>query len=297
MRTSRAWRFWLEDEEREMVALNGEHGIFLDDVSGLGIEENVSFGAVANGFFTNMKAVRGKQNTISGALYFLGVNPEENYRQLLGWMLAARELRLVYMPPFRADRYRRRVQLVSLEKGDRESPVRLKTRLRVAAMSPWALSDTMTATYEQTGSAPFRVGVNQVGVDRLSSGCEYRYTVTVRPRGHLPASFGVKVSTSGRITDPVISVVGKKTGTEYGRCALTCTITSGAVLELSSEPGACYVREWQGTTERDLLQYADLRYDPFPLLPLTEPCEVALRSSTVINGEMTVTARQYVRSV
>lgn len=120
--------------------------------------------------------------------------------------------------------------------------------------------------------------------------------IIVQPKGHLPSS--MHLTYSGVATAPTIYVIGVKTGTEYGRCALDASIGADERLEYSTNELDAYVRKVSSNgVITDLLNAADLRYEVFPQLPTTEDCRVMLTSESAISGTLAVEVQRYMRGV
>lgn len=304
MAVKRYRRFWLEDQDGELVSLNGENRIWFSEPEGMGFEDDAKYAGNNGGFFLRSGSGGDRQATPGFKLVFTGPDPYRDYRFLMDWALGAKELLLVYMPGKQTDAFRRRVELVSVGKGELNGVGWLECPVSLAVLTPWFTTHAEEAEVTASGAEPFRAGVDRAGADRLSSGFEYTSSVTLYPGGHLPAALFLTHSRGTTLAAPVITVTGAVTGREYGRCAVNWTMGSAGTFEYSAEPNNSYVRarvysnrDGRLLAERDLMPYVDLAFEPFPALPTNEPAVITMTTASRREGVMKVTARQYRRTV
>ena len=95
----------------------------------------------------------------------------------------------------------------------------------------------------------------------------------------------------------MLSLVGNRTGTVYGRCSVDAALGPTDTLEYSSMYRNSYirVRHADASTE-DLLDEVDLATDPFFRAPITEPCTFPLSSAATFDGAGVLEVNYYYRS-
>ena len=290
-------RFWLQNESGDIVPLNGEHGVLFDAVTGLGYVEDVKYSGNDSGFYFRNNSAGDKQASISGKMKFDVWNPYLLYREFFDWVMSAKTLVLMYQPARLGDVFTRRVEISSVSKSGLVKGGFLVCPIVFLALTPWVTNTDTKADVQRSDTPPFRVGVGRVDVDRLSDGREYVSSLTIEPTGHVPASF-VLTHTAGTVLSGVqVSVIGKDTGTEYGRLVLDGNVYASEMLEWCTEPNNSYVKAVRADGERDLLDMVDLEFNPFPLLPVNEAVIITMTTSSMRNGSMKVVVNQYRRAV
>ena len=303
-RIKRHFRLRFNEDKDNEADLNAgdELRCFFHEPKGLGLAQDVKHAGNLGGFFQRAEDRGDEQAEISGTLVFVGPDPEKSYRELMERLMNADRAELGYRPgkTFGGEEkteYWRRVDLLSVEKTERERNGWLRCPVKLAAMTPWYNDEDVPMTVAQNKTKPFVVGVSLIGstTDLLSVGNVTGMTGTIAPAGDLPASLWVRVYEAEQIANPRITVTGED-GTEYGQCALKrYTLPAGAELFMSTAPFDAYIR----AGDTDLMSYADLNHDPFPRLPTGQTSTITLSADgeKIEQAEMDVLVRQYYRTV
>ena len=163
-------KFWLENETGDAIPLNGEQGIWLLNVTGLGMSTNSSFANYGNGFYKPVEKDKDPQQTNAGDLYFIdSKDPYMAYRRFADWITQSSELILVYAPS--STQYRRKVQFSSITKEELLTQECIKCPVAFYGLTPWYKITELVISVdgvEETDS-PYIVDVSRVGVLPASS--------------------------------------------------------------------------------------------------------------------------------
>lgn len=295
--------FYLQNELGNRISLNNETGIFLSEPEGLGLEFGDSFADIDEGFFKNVRR-KYAQNVIGGKLLFLK-DPYNSYMDFISWCLAAKSLYFVYKP--KDVEYYIHVEIHSFQKTEINEYGYLEIPIKLSYLSPWYVPSPAVITMIGEDLSPFRFGTDLVPgsrfgdethptVDVLSGSSSESYTSDIHPIGHLPPA--IKLTIKGECTAPIICLTGKRTGIQYGRCAINQTFNVGSTIELSTMYEDSYIKSYDVLgNESDLLPYIDLTTDPFFKVPLTEDCILTITDSGTLNGKVNGYVYYYYRSV
>lgn len=288
-------KFYFSDASGERWPLQGEKGVYFSAPSGLGVSLAPSYADLQRGFFLPVATAAEPQGVPHATLVF--VRPAyPTYRQLVNWLAAAEELELIYCP-YGAEEFHRRVDVQALTKGELDKNAFLSCELSLLARSPWYKAAAVHLDLaSQTTDESLRYDITYT--DDLIYGDDVTSDLsgTLYPEGHIPAA--LSVTFYGGAVSPVISLTGDVTGRLYGACRIDDTVAAGETLLFSSDYLDSYVRKRtaQGATV-DLLDKIDLDGEPFPRLPLTEPCTLSISAEAAISGAADVAVYYYYRSV
>ncbi len=291
-------KFYLSSPAGERFGLNGERSVWLTEPGGLGLELSPGFANARNGFFAAVLADDVPQGAVYGTLVFTGPQPYADYQTLLNWALAAGDgLLLVYEPMLGGEFYRR-VMLTSLTKSEIEAPGWLRCEATFQTLTPWySLSqlrfnltpdgeDENAMIYPWVYSESLYYPVDAAGAQRA----------VLRAGGHIPSALALDYR--GPAVNPTLRLVGANTGADYGRLALTATLSAGDRLEYSSRYLDSYIRRVASDgSVTDLMSLVDLAYEPWLRVPLSEPATFMLTASSSLPGEATVRVYDYFWSV
>ena len=288
-------KFYFSNAFGERWPLQGEKGVYLSEPSGLGVQLSPSFADLQHGFFIPIDDDVEPQSALHAALVF--IRPAyPTYRQLINWLAAAKSLELVYCP-YGSEEFHRRVDVQAVTKSELNKNAFLSCELSLLARSPWFKAAATRLDLEsQTVDESMRYDI--VYADDLIYGEDATSLLsgTLHPDGHIPAA--LSVTFYGGAVSPVISLTGDLTGKLYGACRIDDTIAAGETLLFSSEYVNSFIRKLtaQGVTV-DLLDKIDLNGEPFPRLPITEPCTLSIAADAAISGAADVLVYYYYRSV
>lgn len=280
-------KFYIRDGAGTQYALNGEQFIWLLNPSGLGVSFANSYSDIKQGFFAPLKTDAWNTQSIVCDFGFVK-SAYATYRTFINWLLNASELVIVYQP-FGSELYYRKVKLDYVEKTELMNGVWLSTPASFTCLTPWYKPTTLSVTIQGDVSGameyPFTYDANLV----YASSYNGAYGAELTPAGHLPAA--ITLEYTGAITNPILVLEGKVSGTEYGRCQINATATASLSFSSLYANSYCLV---DGNDATDAISPA---YDPFFHLPVDEPCILKILSGASFNGAAEASVYYYYRSV
>lgn len=211
-------QFWLVADS-VTIPLNGENGVMLCNVSGLGATISTTQAEVADGFYNTYYA-KGKQGSVSGDLAFIG-DAYGLYFQFANTLLTAKKLQLRYTPN-NGTRYMANVSVNYLTKGESYANKSMKCPVSFTLLTPWFTSDNIIGM----GQVPVTEG-GQIGT-------------------------AVRVTTTSGLANPTITLADSN-GT-FAEVTLALTTEAGKTLEYSNLWYDSHIR-YDGD---DVIAYADL---------------------------------------
>lgn len=288
-------KFYFSNASGERWPLQGEKGVYLSEPSGLGVQLSPSYADLQHGFFVTVDTNVEPQGAPRATLVF--TRPAyPTYRQLINWLASAGELELIYCP-YGTEEFHRRVDVQAVTKSELNKNGFLSCELSLLALSPWYKAAATRFDLEsQETDRTMRYNITYTddliyGVDATSA-----LSGTISPEGHIPAA--LSMTFYGGAVSPVISLTGNLTGKLYGACRIADTIAAGETLLFSSDYADSFVRKLTAEgVAVDLLDKIDLNGEPFPRLPLTEPCTLSIAADAAISGAADVLVYHYYRSV
>lgn len=288
-------KFYFSNASGERWPLQGEKGVYLSEPSGLGVQLSPSYADLQHGFFVTVDTNVEPQGAPRATLVF--TRPAyPTYRQLINWLASAGELELIYCP-YGTEEFHRRVDVQAVTKSELNKNGFLSCELSLLALSPWYKAAATRFDLEsQETDRTMRYNITYTddliyGVDATSA-----LSGTISPEGHIPAA--LSVTFYGGAVSPVISLIGNLTGKLYGACRIADTIAAGETLLFSSDYADSFVRKLTAEgVAVDLLDKIDLNGEPFPRLPLTEPCTLSIAADAAISGAADVLVYYYYRSI
>lgn len=211
-------QFWLV-ADGDTIPLNGENGVMLCNVSGLGATISTTQAEVADGFY-NTYYSKGKQGSVSGDLAFIG-DAYGLYFQFANMLLTAKKLQLRYTPN-NGTRYTANVSVNYLTKGESYANKSMKCPVSFTMLTPWFTSD------------------NAMGAG----------SVAVTEGGQIGTA--VRVTTTSGLASPTITLADSN-GT-FAEISLNITTQAGKTLEYSNMWDDSYIK-YDGA---DAIGYVDL---------------------------------------
>lgn len=288
-------KFYLENEAGERVSLCNENGIFLQNPSGMGITMGTEYTDLKHGFFAIACDDTDPQSTLAGDLVFHSTDPYGAYKRLADWLAKAQALYLIYAPG--NVEYRRKVSLYYLTKTELGGRRWMTCPVAFQGLTPWFTASAAVLHLEELEDNVLRcdydgsVQDEAILADRAIPGA----SGILQPGGHIEAAFRLRYT--GALTDPVITLVGQNTGTEYGRVVLDLSTAEGETLIVSSEYDGSGIWIQRNGVLVDAIDAVDLAYDPYPRAPVTEPCTMTLSAANAITGAAIVTVFYFFRGV
>lgn len=288
-------KFYLLNAAGDRYGLNGERGVYLTEPEGLGYVLSPVFADLKNGFFRETQSDAEPQQTVAGTLIFVAPNAYSNYRAFVDWVNAAGTLRLAYLPYGTVEFYRQ-VSVNYLQKGELTKTRWINSPVALFGLTPWYRPEaTVLDMSAGTAGNRKRYTYRYTASLRYGSASASQLSGTVQPAGHVPAA--LVFSFLGTVVDPVISLIGDRTGTLYGRAAVTTSLQSDDMLEYSSMYRDSYIRVRHADgSSTDLLDGVDLSGDPFFRAPVTEPATFSMTSDASFTGTGTLEIFYYFRS-
>ena len=281
-------RFWIQNDSGVQWSLNGDQGVWFVTPEGLGARWKILTADLGHGFFKELPTDAVPADPVAGELKFLPAGAYSAYRSFLRFVASSSELRLLYCP-YGTETYYVRGRFEYLQKGELDQTAILTVPVSFVPFTPWyqprSLTLTMQAASESDMTFPFTFDQDL----RFPSSAVGSWAVEITPAGDQPASLVFEFS--GAATNPVLTLTGVNSETEYGRCAVTGTVTG---LRYSSQYLDSYVTDGGGS---DLMDDVSPGYDPFFRVPLSEPCVLRLQASGELSGSATVSVNYFYRSV
>lgn len=284
---------FLQNSRGERYGLNGEHGVYVSDLSGLGLAASPAFAQLDHGFYLPIQTDTVPQAAPSGTLWFTQ-HPYEEYQRFTGWLASAGALRLIYNPTWTQE-YSMDVTINSLQKGELDSVGWLSCPGAFFACSPW-YREAGSRILPETAASVRRYDYTYDADLHYGSGSDASLSAVIPGIGHLPGAF--RLQFAGRLTNPVIQLVGSLSGKLYGRCIIPGEIHENERLDYSCKYEDSHAYKLTANGEiADLLDELDLQANPFPKLSLNEPCILSVSSESPISGPAELTVWHYYRSV
>lgn len=287
-------KFYLEDQKGERIPLNNEHGIFLYNPNGLGIDYSNSYGESGSGFFLRLKDGV-SQNEIGFTLVFPqgADSPYERYRALIDWIYAAEELFFIYCP-YGVNEYYKRVEIQTIEKTELDKYGSLESSVSILPMTPWYLPSPININFGEDQENAMRYTYTYTN-DLIYGVGSKDYTAEITVKGHIPSA--VKVTFQGQVINPVLTLRGMASRKAYGVCSIDEVFGSTDTLVFSTAEQDSYVQkiDAQGNIT-DLLDKIDITTNPFFRVPLSEPCELTISGESIL-GKAQMLLYVYYRGV
>lgn len=281
-------QFRIVNDAGRGYSLNGDSGIFLHEPAGLGLKNDIKTADLGYGFFHDLQNKKIPTDPISGDLLFINDNPYRLYREFLTFLVGSKKLILSYKP-YGTDEFYCRGRFEYLTKEELEETGILRVPISFLPFTPWYLPrESSLSMRELTGGEmayTFTYDENLV----YSSPMVGSYAVQLEPAGHMDAA--LVFSYPGYIEDPVLTLVGVNTGTEYGRCEVDANSVGFNYSSLYSDS---YIRDNDGNS---LLNGVSPNHTPFFRLPMTEPCVFTLSAASQLTESSKISVYYFYRSV
>lgn len=278
--------FFITNEQGIRWDLNGAAGVVFAAPQGLGARWKISTADLGHGFFAELPVDTVPAEPVVGELKFLPPNAYATYREFVRFLTGSDKLILSYKP-FGTDEYLCRGRFEFLQKSELDQTRILTVPVSFSTFSPWYSpvdlelsmqeADDDDLTYPFT--YPFTYPNSSVG----------SWTVEISPAGDQPAS--LVFTFSGEAENPTLTLTGADSGTVYGCCAVTGSVTG---FVFSSQWLDSYVRDGSGN---DLLDGVSPGADPFFRVPVSEPCVLSFEAVNELSGSATVAVNYFYRSV
>lgn len=281
-------RFIIRNESGQEWPLDGEKGVWFSNVQGLGIQNASNTADLGGGFSLYLDTGSYPLVQVPGDLIFMPPDAYQNYRSFINFVLSSDELFLLYKP-YGEDTYYRRVKVEYVSKGVTDKRGRLDCPMSVLPLTPWYSPRTVNLTLQGQTEAAMTYDFEYSDSLTYGSDLAGSYAAEVTPAGHQAAA--VRLTYTGVIATPTITLTGSNSGTEYARCEVQAEVSG---LDYSSLQRDSYVRDGAGS---DLLDDVDMTADPYILIPLGEPCVLRLQADGEISGTASVSIYSYFRSV
>lgn len=280
-----------ENEYGDRYSINGEHGVYSTALSGFGFSKSPTVENLGRGFFAETDTLKEPQQTIGFTLTF-AVNAYAAYEELLDWIENQRALYLVYTP-FGGVEYIRRVTVRSVAKTELTQTRWLEVPVTLSCLTPWAhpvpLAISMTGISPYSKRYPYRYPY------RYGTSAAGAYTASISPSGHLPAA--IRFVYAGAASNPVLTLTGAS-GAIYGRCAITTSLESTDILEISSLDQDSYVRKISVSgVITDLIDSVARVPEIYPHAPINEDCTLRFAADGTPTGKATAYVYYYRRTV
>lgn len=285
----------LQNAEGKRYPLNGERGVYVSSLSGLGFTLSPTYADLTRGFFAAVNGESEPQGTVPFTIYFTR-NAYTAYQSFVDWLAAAGTITLCYNPGGDQE-YLRIVDVNFLQKGELNEVGWLEVPCSFYCLTPWYKPYSTSLILDEAGAdtekrydyyydADLYYGVGSSG---LLSG-------VFRGSGHVPGA--LELTYYGAISNPKIRLVGNVSGKTFGVCSVSTVLGSSDRLKYSSRYEDSYVKKVSADgTETDLLDALDLRSSPFLHIPVDEPVTLSIEADAVFTGSADLTLFYYYRSV
>lgn len=280
--------FGIQNEKGERWDLNGEAGLWFSNVEGLGIEDGSSYASIGHGFFRHIVTPDLPMVSIPGDMVFMPPNAYEKYRQFVSFIVGSKDLRLMYRP-YGATTFYRRVKCEYVQKGVLTQNKKLVCPTSFAPVTLWYLPQPLELVMQEASEDDMKFPFVFDSNLKFGSALVGSWAVEITPSGDEAAS--IVFEYDGAAVNPILTLTGSDSETEYGRCAVGKTVDG---LRFSSQYLDSYITEEDGT---DLMDDVSPGYDPFFRVPVSEPCVLVFDDSGELTGNAKVTVNYYYRSV
>lgn len=288
-------QLYLENAAGERIDLNAPGSIIASKLKGFGLMRAPTSSDLSHGFFVVTDDTHHPQESVGFDLNFVGANPYEQYRELVHWLAAASELRLVYKP-YGTEEYCRRVRLTGLEKSELNQVGWLTTPAEFEAYTPWYSSEYLDLSF--SGAAPTSMRYDFAYTAELTYGSDAAGSFSAQAvnRGHSPADLRLEIR--GQMADPEVRLTDAATGEQYGRLKVYADFAADDTLILDSDYAdtRIYRLRADGSTE-DLMNALDLSVEPVLRIPQGRTCNLQIVSLGEMNITPSASAKSYYWSV
>lgn len=258
---------------------------FFNNPSGLGLSYDDQYYDIENGFYTSSSNAR-KQNVISGTLVINGgpsaITTYVLYNRFMGIFANKDSFYFVYNPFYigpdsESEEYKIKARLGKIEKNEVNKFGVLECQCEFIATGLWFNENHVFHGYYN--------GVDLA--DNLTLTCE----------GDIPSAIYIELS--GKTASPFeIVLIGKETGTIYGKCSVKDALLQGQKIKFSTRYDDSYIRIFYPSVgkDADFISRINIDTNPFFKVPLSEPCKISIYMSPY-EITMDVTVYNYVKSV
>lgn len=293
MRTIR--KIFLQSPTATRLSLNGENGIYASELAGFGFEKSPSYTPLGQGFFRNLGVDEDTQGSPSFNLVFATKQPYLLYQHFLTWVAKAGSLLELVYAPYGTTEYLRKVELVSIGKGELNEVGWLICPVVFMTMGLW-MQPLPTQLLMDASAEVMRFPLTFD--DNTTFGINSQNAMAVEIMATGQSKSGLLLRYRGAIRNPRINLVGKVTGKNYGVCAVSVEIQHGEQLELSTLYEDSHIYKIAESGEiTDLIDEIDITRNPYMRVPITEPCILSMEAATEINGTAELMVYNYYRSV
>lgn len=288
-------KLFLQNAAGSRWGLNGERGVYASALSGFGYTLSPTYADLTRGFFLAVGGESEPQGTVPFTVYFTR-SPYAAYQSFVDWLSAAGTLVLCYAPT-PAQEFRRNVEVSFLQKGELNEVGWLEVPCSFYATTPWYKPASATLTLEAAAEDSSKRYTYCYDASLMyGAGSSGALSGELRGDGHIPGA--LELTYYGAITNPKIRLVGAVSGTTFGVCAVTATLTATDRLLYSSRYDLSYVKKKAADgTVTDLLDSLDLSSTPFPHIPVDEPVTISIEADAAFTGSADITLYYYYRSV
>lgn len=258
-------KFWLENGGGETRGLNNEAGVWFDGPEGLGFSKSDSFYHLGGGVFAKSGSEEETAETIVGDLVFLPGGTYEDaysqYRQFVHWLLSAKSLTLFYAPGgVQENAWQRAVAITALSKGEMSAGA-LRCPVTMTPLEPWFFGAAAAQAMTASGR-----------------------TLILNPTVDSELAAAWRLEYSGGISYPKFYIYGPG-GEELGRCEIyVANIASDETLVIDARRSAPGVWKESAGIKTDLMQWVNLDFDPWPLLPAGIGSQMKLTTNDTMIG-------------
>ncbi len=286
-------RFYIENTVGIRQDLNGiGSGIYFTEPQGLGYELADEFAALGQGFFKNISFSPEVQKNVAGKLVFTK-NAYATYKQFVDWLSSTQSLRLVYQPL--ATEYYRNVEVTSISKTELVGNRWLSCEISFKPLTPWYLPTALRISMATESTTSGRFTASKFDVARFAPSRAGSMAADIDPSGHFPAAILFRYT--GAAEDPAVILSGAS-GEVYGKCQVYETFAVNDILEICSAVDNSYVRKIHANgTMKDLINNIEKSFNPFPRVPLSEPCTLRIISDAALPGYAEAQVFYYYRTV
>lgn len=281
-------KFYLEyDQDDGSIGrwdISDQH-FFFNSPSGLGLSYDDQYYDIENGFYTSSSNAR-KQNVISGTLIFSNMSDALSayamYNRFTRIFVNKDSFYFVYNPFYNgpdseSQEYKIKVRLGKIEKNEVNKFGVLECQCEFIATGLWFNENHVFHGYYN--------GVDLA--DNLTLTCE----------GDIPSAIYIELS--GKTASPFeIVLIGKETGTIYGKCSVKDALLQGQKIKFSTMYDDSYIKIFYPSVGKytDFISRINIDTNPFFKVPLSEPCKISIYMSPY-EITMDVTVYNYVKSV
>lgn len=289
------------DEMKPDVQSSTYYNVFLHEISGLGLSNDVKTTDLGFGFFHDQKNTKYKAETISGDLLFLPPYAYAHYRNFVNYVQSAEYgLLLAYKPYKSSETYYCKCTIESLQKEELEMTGVLTVPVSFIPLTPWYQKERPSFRLEGLSGNEMKYNApldnSHVWYDDVAaygSSLLGSYVGEISAKGHIPGA--ITLTTDEEMSNPILTLSEKNNPLNvYGELEIESDQSLVEGLNYSSRHDDSFIKDG---LDNNLLEMVDPMSDPYIRIPTYGTYEIRLRADNELTDPATITIYYFYRSV